>query len=182
MFNRLATFVAASLVSFAAQGQATVYFRISISAPVGQAAPSAVVEAPPPSLPLADRTALRTMWDGMAFQVTPIARDCAMPIAVSIDAASFTGHYASSADGLEPGTRSRFRDLARAATAVCHRGPTEQAAMRSRVHGLRFGYTSSPTDTVAVQGDTLVIYTNGDMSGPGHLGYAQMIDKITHSI
>ena len=54
--------------------------------------------------------------------------------------------------------------------------------MRSRIHGLRFGFTPSPSDQVAVQGDTLVIYTNGDMTGPGHLGYAQMIDVITHSI
>lgn len=182
MSIRFCAFLAASLVGFAAHGQGGVYFRISIAAPVGQAAPSVTVQPPPPAMPLADRTALQSMWDGMAFQVTPVARECAMPVAVAIDGGSFQGHFATSADGLQPGTRSRFRDFARALTAVCHRGPTEQSAVRARVRGIRFGYTNAPSDQLALQGDTLVYYTNGDMSPAGHLGYAQMIDAITHSI
>lgn len=177
-------FLAASLLSSVAAAQAMVYFHVEIGAPNGSAPPSVVVRPPTaPSVSLADRTTLQAMWNGMAFQMTPIARECAMPVAVEIDASSFAGRFVPGTDdGLQPGTRSRFRDFARAVTAVCHRGATEQAAVRGRVRTIRFGFTESATDRAARQGDTLVFYTNGDMGGASHLGYARMIDAITHML
>ena len=158
----------------------SVYLRVEISAPRGNAAPVADLKPfQAPAMSLAERTAIQQMWTGMESQVIPIARDCQMAIEVSIDATSFRGHLVSGTDdGLHPGTRARFRDVARALTAVCNRGDAQRSAVQSSVRGIRFGFTTASEDTLALQGGTLVFQTNGDLSNTGHLGYARAIDAI----
>lgn len=183
MSRRLSlSLVLASLaLASAASAQISAYFRVEIGAPVGGAAPVVTVQPfAAPAYSLSDRTAIQHMWEGMEFQLTPVARECAMPLGVEIDAGSFAGRLvAGTDDGLHPGTRSRYRDLARALTAVCHRGDMERGAVQGRIRSVRFAFTDGAADQVTLEGGTLVFRTNGDMSGSGHLGYAQMIDWIT---
>lgn len=178
LFASLLSLLAAPI----AGAQIEAYFRVDIAAPVGTGAPVVTVQ-PFTHGSLADRTAIQHMWDGMAFQIEPVARECAMPVTVEIDAGSFAGHIVSGTDdGLAPGTRSRFRDLARAVTALCHRGGIERDAVRGGVRTVRFAYTPDAADQLTLSHGTLVFATNADMSGERHLGYSEMIDQLTRSL
>lgn len=173
--------IVVSLVALASLAYAqSVYLRVEISAPRGNAAPVADLKPfSAPAMSLADRTAIQQMWSGMETQMIPIARDCQMPVEVSIDATSFQGQLVRGTDdGLHPGTRARFRDSARALTAVCNRGDAQRQAVQQRIQGVRFGFTQSANDTLAIQGNTLVFTTNGDLSNTGHYGYSRAIDRI----
>jgi len=169
--------VVSSVASVYAQ---SVYLRVEISAPSGGNAPVADLKPfQPRGMSLADRTALQEMWSGMEGQLMPVARECQMPVEVAIDASSFQGQLVrGTMDGLHPGTRSRFHDVARALTAVCRRGDMQRSAVQGAIRGLRFGFTQAPNDTLALQGNTLVFTTNGDLTGRSHLGYADMINRI----
>ena len=181
MIRTLAVLVAlSSVASVATVYSQSVYLRVEISAPNNGNAPVADLKPfNPPGMSLADRTAIQHMWEGMEFQLTPVARWCEMPVEVSIDVSSFQGQLVrGTQDGLHPGTRSRFYDVARAMSAVCNGGDMQRDAVRSTIRGMRFGFTQSPNDTLTIQDGTLVFTTNGDLTGRSHLGYADMINRI----
>ncbi|MGE0784311.1 MAG: hypothetical protein AB7S26_01385 [Sandaracinaceae bacterium] len=173
--------IAALALASAAAAQVSVLFRVRIPAPPNPTtAPVAVVQPfNPPSWSLRDRAAIQAMWELMQSDLTSMARECRMPVGVEIDAQSFAGRLVvGTQDGLHPGTRSRFNDLNRALVAMCHRGDMERGAMQQRVHGVRYGFTDASTDSIAIEGDTLVFRTNGDLVGDGHITYGGFLSWL----
>ncbi len=160
-------------------------FEVQITAPTAGSTEVVVEVVPfnPPRWSLADRAAIEAMWEGLEFHLAPMARYCEMPMKIEIDAESFRGNLVrGTEDGLHPGTRGRFVDLARAMSAVCRRGQTEKSALRSRIHTVRVGFIDGPRDRIRIAGDTLIYQTSGDLNGDGHLGYARFIDWLMEAL
>ena len=181
----LSLFLASLVLAFPclAAAQATVYFRVEITASAGSAPQVDVKPFEPEGWSLGDRAAMREMWSSFSGRMTTVAERCEMPIAVEIDAGSFRGRLvAGTLDGLHPGTRARFQSLVAALTAICGRGALERGAVQQRVRAVRFGWTSAPTDQIRLEGTTLVLRTNGDMSGPGHLDYGPFLQWLEQNL
>jgi hypothetical protein len=175
----LSVFALSLAFSFAddAEAQPSVYFRVEVS--IGGGEPTVEVQPFEGRMSLAERAALQAMWDTLASHMTTVARQCAMPVIIEIDAESFRGNMvAGTEDGLHPGARGRFTSLVRALSAVCGRGSMEQGAVQSSVRTVRFGFTTSAADEIALTRGTLLYRTNGDLTGQGHMDYSPFIDWI----